>query len=166
MAADLVSHRRFLFCAAHGAVLFLAALLIVVFSLLSPPLFSQKAQVVVDWMWRLLMRLGGGVKNGVFCCFRFRLLGGGGNGVFFLVTVCLAAADANCRVYFIFASFVFYNHLLSVAAWFGILSPLLAVSHMTLFCMVCLCYCHDKVLDNVVINIIKTVLLLILKIPM
>ena len=37
MAAVLVSHRHFLLRAAHGAVLFLAALLIVVFSLLSPP---------------------------------------------------------------------------------------------------------------------------------
>ena len=31
----------------------------------------------------------------------------------------------------------------------------IAVWLMTLFCTVCLCYCHARVFDNVVIDIIK-----------
>eukprot|EP00957_Ditylum_brightwellii_P100944 7693824-Ditylum_brightwellii.AAC.1 len=86
MAAFLVSHRTaaFFLRAAHGAVLFSCCFVDCCLLTALPPLFSQTAQVVVDWMWQLLMRLGGGVKNGVFYCFGFWLLWVGGNGVIFL----------------------------------------------------------------------------------
>ena len=99
MAADLVSHHCFLFCAAHGVVLFVAVLLIVVqLTIHPPPCFSNHSMQGQNW--------------GCGSCHGF----GGCSGLAVFVAAEMASLCRRCYAWLIVA-FVCYVLLLVIWMW-------------------------------------------------
>ena len=175
MAADSVSHRGFLFTLPMVQCFFLAASLIVAqLTALSLLIFLtvQLQARCCSWCSWGCVRCGGccgcgGGKNGVCNGFwRKKLLSAAASCHFsWLVLLRLLLIQMRMLLMRLCCVWLIAVFVVLDAAVVAVLADI-AVWLMTLFCKVCLCYCHARVFDNVVIDIIKIQLLLTLKIPM